>query len=147
MTHHEIPDLGPLEHQLLRILWKGGSLTAKDVLDQYNASSPRPLAYTTVMTLLTRMVEKGALSVDRGRQPFVFTPRITREQLLSQRVCDFVDQFFDGQAAELAVRLVEQQPLSDETLRRLAALIDQYRQDQSRFKSAAQKSPSEGDHP
>lgn len=127
-VHRDIPDLGPLEHRLLRILWQGSPATAKEVLERYNAESSRPLAYTTVMTLLTRMVEKGALSVDRQRQPFVFAPLISHEQVLTRRVCDFVEQFFDGQAAELAVRLVEQEPLSDEALRRLEQLIHEYRQ-------------------
>jgi len=122
-----VPDLGPLEHQLLRILWRQSPASARDVLDEYNHAADKPLAYTTVMTLLTRMVEKGALEVDRARQPFLFSPAVSREQMLTQRVREFVNQFFDGQAAELAVHLVEEQALPDETIRRLEALIEGHR--------------------
>ena len=68
----QVPDLGPVEFQLLQILWRTKSATAGSVLTEYNAGAERPLKYTTVMTLLTRMVEKGVLEADRERQPFFF---------------------------------------------------------------------------
>ena len=118
-----VPELGPLEFSLLRILWKKSPATAGEVLEEYNARSSRPLAYTTVMTLLTRLVEKGVLRADRERQPFEFSPRVGREAVLKQRVREFVDVFFDGRAADLAVRLVEEGPLSPEATRRLEELL------------------------
>jgi predicted transcriptional regulator len=118
-----VPDLGPLEFSLLRILWKRSPATAGQVLDEYNSRTPRPLAYTTVMTLLTRLVEKGVLRADRDRQPFEFSPRVGREAVLKQRVREFVDVFFDGRAADLAVRLVEEGPLPREVTRRLEELL------------------------
>ena len=118
-----VPDLGPLEFALLRILWKKSPATAGEVLEEYNARSARPLAYTTVMTLLTRLVDKGVLRADRERQPFAFTPRVGREAVIKQRVREFVDVFFDGRAADLAVRLVEEGPLPPEVTRRLEELL------------------------
>ena len=118
-----VPELGPLEFALLRILWKKSPATAGEVLEEYNARTSRPLAYTTVMTLLTRLVEKGVLRADRERQPFAFSPRIGRETLLKQRVREFVDVFFDGRAADLAVRLVEEGPFPPDVTRRLEELL------------------------
>jgi len=118
-----VPELGPLEFALLRILWKKSPATAGEVLEQYNARSARPLAYSTVMTLLTRLVDKGVLQADRERQPFAFSPRVGREAVLKQRVREFVDVFFDGRAADLAVRLVEEGPLPPEVTRRLEELL------------------------
>ncbi len=123
-----IPELGPLEFTLLRILWKRPAVSAREVLDAYNRHADKPLKYTTVMTLLTRMAEKGVLEVDRQRQPFQFSPVVGREQMLRQRVREFVDVFFDGRPSELALRLVEEGPLSDETLRRLEATLRRHRE-------------------
>ncbi len=119
-----VPELGPVEFALLRILWKKSPATSGEVLDEYNRRSARkPLAYTTVMTLLTRLVEKGVVRVDRERQPFRFSPRIGRETLLKQRVREFVDVFFDGRAADLALRLVEEGPLPDDAIERLDEIL------------------------
>lgn len=131
-----VPELGPLEFALLRILWKKSPATSGDVLDEYNRrSSRKPLAYTTVMTLLTRLVEKGVIAVDRDRQPFRFTPRIGREALLKQRVREFVDVFFDGRAADLAVRLVEEGPLPDDAIERLDEILREQKPRRKRERS------------
>ncbi len=121
----QIPDLGPLEFQLLRILWKSAPASARRILECYNRKASRPLKYTTVMTLLSRMVDKGVLEADRSRQPYEFRPRVSREQILRHRVRDFVDRFFEGSAADLAVRLVQESELSEESIQRLELLLRQ----------------------
>lgn len=126
-TREEIPDLGPVEYKLLRILWRLHPATARDVMEEYNSRTRRGLKYTTVMTLLTRMLEKGVLEVDRERQPFQFRPRVTREQMLGRRVHDFVETFFDGRPMDLALRLVEESELTDDSLQRLEEMLRQRR--------------------
>jgi BlaI family penicillinase repressor len=128
-----IPDLGPLEFKLLRILWRDPSLTAPQVLAQYNEEADTPLAYTTVMTLLGRMADKQVLTVDRERQPYRFTAAITRENTLRQRVRDFVNIFFEGEPFDLVARLVEDTPLSEQSLERLEEIVRQ-RKKKSRSK-------------
>jgi predicted transcriptional regulator len=131
-NRRHLPDLGPVEYKLLRILWKRQPATARQVLDEYNAGSPRRLKYTTVMTLLTRMAEKGVLNVDRERQPFTFSPCVSREQMLGQRIREFVETFFDGQPLDLALRLVEEADLDDSSLRRLEERLEQHRRERER---------------
>ena len=127
----QVPDLGPVEFQLLQILWRTKSATAGSVLTEYNAGAERPLKYTTVMTLLTRMVEKGVLEADRERQPFFFSPSISQERMVGQRVRDFVDLFFEGRAVELAVRLVEAGDLSPESIERLERILRHHKESHS----------------
>lgn len=124
MPRKSVPELGPLEFSLLGILWRSGPATAGEVLEAYNAQAgSKPLAYSTVITLLSRMADKRALKVDRARQPFRFSAAVTREQLLRQRVRDFVYTFFGGRAVDLAVRLVEAEPLSKESIEQLEAAL------------------------
>lgn len=137
MTQKKIPELGPLEYQLFRILAKRSPCTAREVLDDYNLEADRELKYTTVMTLLTRMAEKGVLSVDRARMPFHFSPRVSREQLLRQRVQEFVELFFEGRSVDLAVRLVEDTPLSRDAVKRLEESLE-------RLKSEGREKPAKG---
>lgn len=123
----KIPELGPLEFKLLRTLWRISPASAQEVREEHNRKSGKDLKYTTVMTLLTRLAEKGVLKVDRERQPFQFVPAVTREQMLRQRVNEFVDLFFDGQPVDLAVRLVEETDLSEESLKRLEETLERYK--------------------
>ena len=132
MKKKTVPELGPLEFKLLRILWKHDWLTAPQALEEYNRRAEAPLAYTTVMTLLGRLVEKGVLKVSRERQPYRFSAAISREQMLRQRVRDFVNLFFEGQPLDLVMRLVEDTPLSEESVQRLEDVL---REQKSKSKS------------
>jgi BlaI family penicillinase repressor len=128
-TKNEIPDVGPLEYRLLRILWKESPQTARQVMDELNRKYRRDLKYTTIMTLLTRLADKGLLAVDRERQPFQFRPAVSRENLVRQRLQEFVDLFFDGRPADLALRLVAESEFSDESIERLEEMLDRRRED------------------
>lgn len=128
MARKSVPELGPLEYSLLDILWRSKSATAGEVLEAYNAQARKPLAYSTVITLLSRMADKRVLKVDKARQPFSFSPLVTREQLLRQRVRDFVGTFFGGRTVDLAVRLVEDEPLSEESIRQLEAALRKHKE-------------------
>ncbi|MEJ2076683.1 MAG: BlaI/MecI/CopY family transcriptional regulator [Acidobacteriota bacterium] len=128
-NENEIPDVGPLEYRLLRILWKESPQTARQVMDELNRKYRRDLKYTTIMTLLTRLADKGLLAVDRERQPFQFRPAVSRENLVRQRLQEFVDLFFDGRPADLALRLVAESEFSDESIERLEEMLDRRRED------------------
>jgi len=121
------------ELRILKILWQIGSGTVRDVKDQLAAESDEAPAYTTVMTLMNQLAAKSALHVDRGRQPFVYKPAVLRERVLTQRLRQFVENVFDGQAGELVLRLVEQAEISPEDLKRIEAKID-----------AKEKAPTKG---
>ena len=127
MKKRSVPELGPLEFKLLRILWRHESLTAPQVLEEYNLQAETPLAYTTIMTLLGRMAEKGVLKVNRERQPYRFSAGVSRERMLRQRVSDFVNNFFDGRPDELVMRLIEEMPPSDDSVRMLEEVLREHK--------------------
>ena len=111
------------ELKVLKVLWDLGSGTVRDVLGRLSGDQEEAPAYTTVMTLLTQLAGKGALAVDKERQPFLYRPLVRREQVLSQRLKQFLQQVFDGQAGELVLRLVEEADLSSGDLKRIEAKI------------------------
>lgn len=123
------------ELRILKILWQIGSGTVRDVKDQLAAESEEAPAYTTVMTLMNQLAAKSALHVDRGRQPFVYKPAVQRERVLTQRLRQFVENVFDGQAGELVLRLVEQAEISPEDLKRIEAKIDAKEKSPTKAKS------------
>ncbi len=118
MPRKNSPHITPAELDVMKVLWQLGSGTVQQVIDALPPSETKP-AYTTIMTMMKNLGEKGALEVDRGRQPFVYTPRVRREQVLRQRLESFVQTVFDGQAEDLVLHLVEESDLSPEDLRRI----------------------------
>ncbi|MCK6457700.1 MAG: BlaI/MecI/CopY family transcriptional regulator [Phycisphaerae bacterium] len=121
----ELPHITSAELNVLKVLWRIGAGTVRDVKDALSASADDAPAYTTVMTLMNQLATKGVLDVDRSRQPFVYRARIRRERVLGERLQQFVQQVFDGQAGELVMRLVEEAELSSDDLKRIEARIEE----------------------
>lgn len=121
----DMPHITAAELNVLKVVWRLKSATVRDVLDQLASQSDTPPAYTTVMTLMNQLAGKDALNVDKSRQPYVYEPAIRRDQVLGQRLTQFLQTVFDGQAGELVMRLVEQEKLSGEELRRIEEFIDE----------------------
>jgi predicted transcriptional regulator len=72
--------LGPLEAEILNIVWELGSATVKDVHDRILADPDRELAYTSVTTVLRRLTEKGWLACDKQGRAFYWRPLVTKQQ-------------------------------------------------------------------
>jgi predicted transcriptional regulator len=72
--------LGPLESEILSILWELGSATAKDVHDRILSDPDRELAYPSVMTVLQRLQKKGWLSCDRTQRTYRWSPTLSQEE-------------------------------------------------------------------
>lgn len=118
-----IPQVTAAELKVMKVLWRINSGAVRDVKDALTAEGEAP-AYTTVMTLMNQLAEKGALDVDRSRQPFVYRPAVRRDQVLGDRLRQFLQTVFDGQAGELVLRLVEEAELTPEELKRIEAQIE-----------------------
>ncbi|MBW4598452.1 MAG: BlaI/MecI/CopY family transcriptional regulator [Calothrix sp. FI2-JRJ7] len=72
--------VGPLEAEILNIVWELGSVTVKDVHDRILADPNRELAYTSVTTVLRRLTDKGWLKCDKCGRAFFFCPLLTKQQ-------------------------------------------------------------------
>jgi predicted transcriptional regulator len=88
----EIPP--PLELECLKVLWLLGEGNVKEVRKALAES--RPLAYTTIMTVLDRLVRKGGVSRRKVGRSFVYVPVLTRESLRRIAVRELVHCFFGG---------------------------------------------------
>jgi len=89
----------PLELQCLKVLWELGEGNVGDV--QHMLAGQKPLAYTTVMTLLERLLRKGAVTRQKQGRHFIYSPAITREALRRVAVRQLAENFFDGSETAL----------------------------------------------
>jgi predicted transcriptional regulator len=97
-TVREVPP--PLELLCLNALWYLKEGNVKDV--RQIVARKRPLAYTTIMTVLDRLVRKNLLARRKVGRAFVYVPQMARDSMRRIAVRELVDGFFDGSEQELA---------------------------------------------
>lgn len=77
--------LGELESEIMEIIWsQKGVISVKEITEIL--SKRRKLAYTTVMTIMTRLVEKGVLVRRLKGQSYLYKPKVTKEKFISKAV-------------------------------------------------------------
>ena len=97
MTEPELPP--PLEMACLCALWHLGEGNVGDV--RRTARSDRPLAYTTVLTLLHRLGQRGAVIRRKDGRLYRYRAAVERDAIRARALELFLDRYFDGSAAEL----------------------------------------------
>jgi predicted transcriptional regulator len=102
-TARDVPP--PLELLCLKALWSLEEGNVKAVQDMVAQS--RPLAYTTIMTVLDRLVRKGKLARRKVGRAFVYSPQTSRDTMRRAAVRELLDGFFDGSEAQLLMFLRE----------------------------------------
>jgi len=93
----EVPP--PLELHCLRALWSLGEGGVGDVRRVVGQS--RPLAYTTIMTVLERLVRKGKIARRKAGRAFIYSPATSRDELRRTAIRELLDGFFDGSEEDL----------------------------------------------
>jgi predicted transcriptional regulator len=85
--------LGPLETEILQIVWQLESATVKDIHDRILSDPDRELAYTSVTTVLNRLTQKGWLKCDKQERSFVWYPRISAAEAQTIQAYEQLQQF------------------------------------------------------
>jgi BlaI family transcriptional regulator, penicillinase repressor len=105
-TAREVPP--PLELLCLRALWSLGEGNVKAV--RQIVAESRPLAYTTIMTVLDRLVRKGMLARRKVGRSFCYAPQATRDAARRAAVRELLEGYFDGSEEALIVFLQRRVP-------------------------------------
>ena len=130
MTEHTPPPprLHELEALVMEEVWRQETATVRDVMDAVNKAASKPRAYTTVMTIMDRLHNKGLLDrrpERQGRNSFyVYTPRLSRDEYADVRAEAEVDalvrEWGDAALVHFAKQMGNLDPKRREQLRRLA---------------------------
>lgn len=112
-----------LELQILKVLWGEPPLLARQVQDRLEKQG-RPLAKTTVITTLNTMVAKRYLARKKQGNTYLFSPKISEDQVAGRVLDDVVTRVFDGAASAVMLRLFDAAELDRDELQELRALID-----------------------
>ena len=113
------------EWQVMNALWERYPATARDIAERLPASVK--WAYTTIKTLLTRLLEKGAVSERKRANTSLYQPIISRQKARRSALRALADQAFDGAFGPLLHFLVEDQDLSPKQRRELMEALKKTR--------------------
>ena len=119
----------PAELEILKVLWERGTLAVREVMEALNAEG-RERAYTTVMSLLNVMTEKGLLKRTPQGRAFVYTAKSPRERTLGQMLGDLLGRAFEGSPSALVAQLLDEANPTQEELDEIRKTIAQYQKQQ-----------------
>jgi predicted transcriptional regulator len=119
MAQETLPRPTDSELAILRVLWRLGPCTVRQVHDELAAAG-----YTTTLKLLQIMADKGLVTRDEAQRAHVYTARVPREETQSQLIGDLLDRAFEGSASRLVMRALSARPASAEELAEIRKLLD-----------------------
>ena len=125
MTTRKPGPLTEAELEIMHVVWQLGDATVRQVHDVLAAR--RPVAYTTVMTMLGLLARKGHLKREESGQAFVYRPAHPKGRVVSTMLDDFVARVFRGSARPLVLALLKDRKISMRELDEIARLAEEER--------------------
>ena len=125
-------DFQPTERELeaLKVLWDQGEATVREVCDAISAAGEE-LAYTTVLSLLQVMEQKGLVEHRRQGKAYVYLPKVKREKTLGDLAAGFLERVFDGSLDEYLVHALGTRKVSKRELDQLEDMLAEARKRKS----------------
>lgn len=123
MARKESPVLTEAELRLMEILWESGPSTVHEVVDRLPADVP--LAYSTVLTTLRILEDKGYLQHEKDGRAHIYSATVPKEQARKSALLHLLSRFFENSAEQLVHNLLKSEKLSGAEMRRLKKMIEE----------------------
>jgi predicted transcriptional regulator len=119
-----VADIPPTDRELqaLKVLWKRGGATVREIWNCLSASDTN-LAYTTVLSLLQVMEQKGLVEHRAEGKTYFYMPRVKRQNVFRNLARGFLDKVFDGAVDEYLVHALDSRRPSAKELARIEQMI------------------------
>jgi predicted transcriptional regulator len=121
MSQLKVNQLGELQIQLLKLLWKRGNGTVHDLLADWPTNDPP--AYVTILTVLRRLEKRGLLAHETRDRSFVYRPLVSEGEVQKDLLGDLVERVFDSPSI-LVSRLVDIDQIPVTELERMRQIIE-----------------------
>lgn len=122
MKRKSLTPLGETEMEVLHHVWDLRRATVADV--QARIRAERPVAYTTVMTVMKNLADKGYLEYEKEGNQYVYAPARRAEEVQHSLLNSLMEKVFRGSPAALVQTLVKYEPLSDEEREEIRQIIE-----------------------
>ncbi len=115
------PVLTAQELEIMKVVWRSGASTVRDVYE--TLLEHRKIAYTTVMTMMNILEQKGYLKKSPKDRAYVYQATRPQKQVIRGMVREFVDRVFNGSAEPLLLHLVEDRRVSEQDLEEIRLMM------------------------
>jgi len=115
-------DIGSLQIQVLRILWRRSDGTVHEVLDEFPADD-RP-AYTTILHVLRTLERRGLVAHIKQNRQHRYRPLVQADDVEAGAVHSLLSRIFSGSAQRLVARLLEATPLDPREIETIHRMIE-----------------------
>lgn len=115
-------DLGPLEAEVLRLVWEMGEVQVDEVHRVLQCS--REIAYTTVMTVMTRLAAKGVLERRKQGRAYLYRAKVDRTEMAGSTLRAWTKRFFGGRILPAVSFLLGSDQLSQEDVAELRQMVE-----------------------
>ncbi|MGM0589680.1 MAG: BlaI/MecI/CopY family transcriptional regulator [Bacteroidota bacterium] len=123
MKKRSLTPLGETEMEVLQHVWELNSASVADVRERI--LKEREVAYTTIMTVMKNLTEKGYLKYRKEGVTYIYSPAQEPESVRFNLIKDMVKKVFKGSPMQLVQTLVQGEDLSEEEKREIRSMIDQ----------------------
>ena len=110
------------ELEIMKAIWPRGQATIREIYDEVRAR--KPVAYTTIQTMMNILETKGHLRREPGDKANVYSPTRPQQAVVRSMVKEFVNRVFDGSSRPLLVHLLKDKGLNDRERRALQRLLE-----------------------
>jgi len=107
----------------MEALWKRAPLSAEDIVTE--VAEAQGWTEATVKTLLNRLLTKDAITATRDGRRYAYSPKLKREDYLSEESKGLIDRLFDGRVSSLVMHFSEREKLSADEVAELKKLISE----------------------
>lgn len=118
------PRISDAEWEVMKVVWERSPQTANEIVSGLDERNWSP---ATVRTLITRLVQKGALRFEKSGREYLYSPCVTREEGIRQERRSFMRRVYDGAAQPMLAGLLEEEELSIEDLEALRRMLNKKR--------------------
>lgn len=113
-----------LELEILKILWDESPLPVREVRARLDSNAGRPLAHSSVITMLNIMHRKGFLRRKKAGKAFFFSPKVAQEKVAGGMMGDMLWRLFDGSPSAMVLSLIETSDIDSDELAELRKLLN-----------------------
>ncbi len=128
MTDQNPSAISDAELEVLKVLWERGPSTIRSIRGRLTG---RGWAYTTVQTMLNRMVDKQCVERNEATHAHLFSALVSRDDLVDRHIGSLMNRLCDGKATPLLLRLTHGAQLSADDIAHLRRVLDELDNDDS----------------
>ena len=116
-----LPQISEAEFEVMKIVWKSAPINTNEITERLLKTTS--WSTKTILTLIKRLVTKGALTYEKQGRVFVYTPLVKEDEYINQESNSFLKRFYDGDISAMLSAYLENNRLSETEIRHLRSIL------------------------